>query len=261
MEVLVRPDPQQASRLAAKVIARLVAEKPDCVLGLATGRTPLLLYQELVRLHREDRVDFSRVTTFNLDEYAGLATGHPQSYRHFMDRELFSQINIRRENTHLPDGTAADLRQECRDYEKRIRNSGGIDLQVLGLGSNGHIGFNEPTGSLASRTWVKILSQQTIGDNSELFNNPSEVPRHCITMGIGTIMEARHCLLLAFGPRKARAVAAMIEGPVTAMCPASALQFHPRITAVVDEAAAGGLSLLEHYRWIEKHKLSWQQYA
>ncbi len=260
MEILIRPDVASAATTAARVVAKLIRKKPDCVLGLATGRTPVALYRELIRLHREEQLDFSRVSTFNLDEYIGLAAGHPQSYRHFMDSELFAHINIPPGQTHLPDGCAADLRQECRAYEQRIRDAGGIDLQVLGLGSNGHVGFNEPTGSLGSRTWIKILSQSTIKDNSDLFDNPSEVPRHCITMGIGTIMEADHNLLLAFGPRKARALAAMIEGPVTSMCPASALQFHPRVTVVADEPAAAGLAHLEHYRWIEAHKLTWQEY-
>ena len=260
MEILIRPDTLSGSQSAAQVVARLVREKPNCVLGLATGRTPVSLYRELIRLHREEGLDFSNVTTFNLDEYIGLPSTHPQSYRYFMETELFQHINIRPEKTHLPDGCASDPRQECRDYEKRIADAGGIDLQVLGLGSNGHVGFNEPTGSLGSRTWIKILSQNTIKDNSDLFQNPNEVPRHCITMGIGTLMESKHHLLLAFGPKKARALAAMIEGPVTSMCPASALQFHPRVTVVADEAAAAGLGHHEHYRWIEQHKLDWQKY-
>ena len=259
MEIFILPDVESASESAALVVAHQVKAKPDCVLGLATGRTPVTLYRELIRLHAID-LDFSRVTTFNLDEYVGLPASHLQSYRHFMDSEFFLHINIKRENTHLPNGCASDLRQECRDYETRIRDAGGIDLQVLGLGSNGHVGFNEPTGSLGSRTWVKILSQNTIRDNSGLFENPDEVPKHCITMGIGTIMEASHNLLLAFGPKKTRALAAMIEGPVTSMCPASALQFHPRVTVVADESAAAGLAHLDHYRWIEQHKLEWQDY-
>jgi len=260
MEILLRPDAAVGSRTAAGVVARLIREKPACVLGLATGRTPMSLYHELIRMHREEGLDFSQVTTFNLDEYVGLPPSHPHSYRYFMDTEFFQHVNIVPEKTHLPDGCAVDLRSECRAYELRIRDAGGIDLQVLGLGSNGHIGFNEPTGSLGSRTWIKILSQRTRGDNSGMFENPDDVPRHCITMGIGTIMEARHNLLLAFGPKKVRALAAMIEGPITAMCPASALQFHRRVTVVADEAAAAGLDHLEHYHWIEANKLDWQQY-
>ncbi len=260
MEVLIRPDVTEGARQGARIVARLVRDKPDCVLGLATGRTPLGLYKELIRLHREEGLDFSHVTTFNLDEYVGLPAKHPQSYRYFMDTEFFEHVNIKRGNTHLPDGCAQDLRQECRDYEKRIKAAGGIDLQVLGLGSNGHIGFNEPTGSLGSRTWVKILSQQTMKDNSDLFEHPEEVPRYCITMGIGTIMEAKHCLLLAFGPKKARAVFAMMEGAISAMCPASALQEHPRATVVIDDAAAAALHMTDHYKWIEQNKMQWQEY-
>jgi len=260
MEILIRPTPEEASLLAAQVVRNMLRRKPDATLGLATGRTPLRLYKELIRLHQEEELDFSHVTTFNLDEYVGLSTDHPASYRYFMDHELFQHINIHPERTHLPYGTAADLRAECLSYEKAIQHAGGIDLQVLGLGSNGHIGFNEPTGSLGSRTWIKILSQQTRADNADLFDHPDKVPHHCITMGIGTIMEARHCLLLAFGTRKARALAAMLEGPLTAMCPASALQMHPRVTVVADEAAAAALTQQDHYHWIEQQKLDWQQY-
>jgi len=258
MEILIRPDAAQGSKQAARIVAHTVRRKPDCVLGLATGRTPLALYRELIRIHREEGLDFSRVTTFNLDEYVGLSPSHNQSYRWFMDDNFFQHINIDRKRTHVPDGCAADLRAECLDYERRIAEAGGIDLQVLGLGSNGHIGFNEPTGSLGSRTWIKILSRETRRDNSELFDDPADTPRHCITMGIGTIMSARHCLLLAFGSKKVRAVAAMVEGPVSSVCPASALQFHPRTTVVLDEQSAAALTQLDHYRWIEENKLDWQ---
>ncbi|MCX6935564.1 MAG: glucosamine-6-phosphate deaminase, partial [Verrucomicrobia bacterium] len=158
MEILIQPDGKTGCLLGARVIARKIREKPDCVLGLATGRTPLRLYGELVRMHREEKLDFCRVTTFNLDEYVGLAPSHPQSYRHFMEENFFSHVNIDSSRTHVPEGTATDLRQACRDYERAIRDAGGIDLQLLGLGNNGHIGFNEPTGSLNSRTWIKILS-------------------------------------------------------------------------------------------------------
>lgn len=177
-----------------------------------------------------------------------------------MDTELFNQIDIEPGRTRLPLGNAEDPRQECQNYEEAIKAAGGIDLQVLGLGSNGHIGFNEPTGSLNSRTWVKILSENTIKDNSVLFENPEEVPRHCITMGVGTIMEAAKILVLAFGHNKAKAVADMIEGPITAMCPASALQFHRRVIVILDEEAAARLDNVDHYRWIDSHKLPWQRY-
>ena len=259
MEVLIRDNAEAGCILGARVIARVVREKPTAVLGLATGRTPQRLYQELIRLHRDERLDFSRVTSFNLDEYVGLAGDHPQSYRFFMGENLFRHINIDPANTHIPNGTARDLHAECRTYEEKILAAGGIDLQLLGLGRNGHIGFNEPTGSLRSRTWVKILSEQTLRDNSAVFGSLESMPKHALTMGIGTILDTRRCLLLAFGPPKARAVEQMIEGPLSAICPASALQLHPRVTVIVDEASAAGLHYTDHYRWIEKHKYEWQR--
>jgi glucosamine-6-phosphate deaminase len=260
MEVLIRENPDAGCLLGARIIARVVRKKPDAVLGLATGRTPLRLYQELIRLHRDEGLDFSRVTTFNLDEYVGLPAGHEQSYRAFMREYLFRHINIDPARTHVPDGTTGDLHAECKGYESRIAESGGIDLQLLGLGRNGHIGFNEPTGSLRSRTWIKILSEQTLRDNSEVFGSMEAMPRHAITMGIGTILDARHCLLLAFGPAKVRAVLNMIEGPLSSMCPASALQWHPRSTVILDEHSSAGLQYADHYRWIDQHKLAWQKY-
>ena len=261
MEILIREDQDAGCRLAAKIIAKLVREKPNAVLGLATGRTPLCLYQELIRLHREEGLDFSRVTTFNLDEYVGLPPTHVQSYHWFMREHLFRHINIDLAHTHIPDGTAADLHEECRGYERKIEAAGGIDLQLLGLGRNGHIGFNEPTGSLRSRTWIKILSEQTLRDNSAVFGSFENMPRHAITMGIGTILDARRCLLLAFSPSKARAVVNMIEGPLAAMCPASALQWHPRATVVLDESSSAALQFADHYRWIDQHKLDWQKHT
>ncbi|MDB6128043.1 MAG: nagB, partial [Verrucomicrobia bacterium] len=216
MEVIIRKDAETGCLLGAKIIARLVREKPTSVLGLATGRTPLRLYQELIRMHRDEGLDFSRITTFNLDEYVGLPETNDQSYHYFMRENFFRHINIDLRRTHVPNGIAADLHDECRDYEKRIIEAGGIDLQLLGLGRNGHIGFNEPSGSLRSRTWIKILSEQTLEDNSDVFGPRGGMPRYAITMGIGTILDARRCLLLAFGPPKTRAVERMIEGPLAA---------------------------------------------
>jgi glucosamine-6-phosphate deaminase len=259
MEILIRESPEAGCLLGARIIAGLVRRKPDAVLGLATGRTPLRLYGELVRLHREEGLDFSRVTTFNLDEYVGLAPDHPQSYRRFMDESLFGPAGFDPARTFVPNGVAADLQAECRLYERRIAAAGGIDLQLLGLGRNGHIGFNEPTGSLSSRTWIKILSEQTRRDNGALFGVAEEVPRHAITMGVGTILDARRCLLLAFGPAKVRAVELMVEGAVSALCPGSALQLHPRTTVVLDENSAAGLHHTDHYRWVDAHKLDWQR--
>jgi glucosamine-6-phosphate deaminase len=260
MEVIIQSTPEDGCLLGAKIIAKKVREKPDAVLGLATGRTPERLYRELVRMHQEEDLDFSSVTTFNLDEYVGLSPDHDQSYRYFMNEHLFRHINIDLANTHVPAGDAADLHEECRDYERRIKAAGGIDVQLLGLGRNGHIGFNEPTGSLRSRTWIKILSEQTLNDNADVFGDREAMPRHAVTMGIGTILEARQIVLLAFGPAKVRAVHEMIEGPLAAICPGSALQAHPRATVVLDEAAAGGLRFADHYRWVDSHKLPWQRY-
>lgn len=260
MEILIRESQEAGCLLGARIIAKLVREKPAAVLGLATGRTPLRLYQELIRLHREESLDFSRITTFNLDEYVGLPATHPQSYRWFMDEHFFRHINIDRRQTHVPDGTAADLHAECRAYERKIADAGGIDLQLLGLGRNGHIGFNEPTGSLRSRTWIKILSEQTLRDNSEVFGSLEAMPRHAITMGVGTILECRRCLLLATGREKAQVIAKAVEGPVTSMISASALQLHPRCSVIVDEEAATCLENQEYYRWIFDNEPEWQEF-
>ncbi len=260
MEVLIREDPENGCLLGAKIIARVVREKPDAVLGLATGRTPLQLYKELIRMHREEGLDFSQITTFNLDEYVGLPATHDQSYRYFMRENLFRHINIDQSRTHVPDGTAVDMHAECRSYEQHIIDAGGIDIQLLGLGRNGHIGFNEPTGSLRSRTWIKILSKQTLEDNSAFFGSLEDMPKHALTMGIGTILDAKRVLLLAFGPAKVRAVEDMIEGPLAAVCPGSALQLHPRATVILDENSAAGLRYADHYRWINENKFDWQRH-
>jgi len=241
MEVIVKEDYDQLSRLAAEEIADVIKRKPQAVIGLATGSTPLGTYKELIRLCREKRLDFGRVVTFNLDEYVGLPPTHDQSYRYFMNENLFNHINIRKENTHVPDGLADDLAAGCRDYEEQIRKSGGIDLQLLGIGGNGHIAFNEPGSSLGSRTRVKTLTEKTRKDNARFFKSMDEVPQYAVTMGIGTIMEARRIVLLASGASKADALAAAVEGPVTAMCPASILQMHPAAIVVADKAAAAKL--------------------
>ena len=262
MEIIITEQDLHASEVAAKIIARLVREKPNAVLGLATGSTPLLTYRELVRMHQDEGLDFSQVTTFNLDEYVGLAPDHEQSYRHFMNIHLFSKINIRPENTHVPNGLSKNIPASCIAYEDAIQQAGGIDLQILGIGGDGHIGFNEPTSSFASRTRIKTLTEQTVSDNARFFEGQEEqVPRHCITMGLGTIMDARTNLLLAFGEGKADAIAATIEGPVSAMIPASILQHHQRTKVIIDEAAASSLKLASYYRWVYQGKPEWQQNA
>ena len=255
MEIIIQPTPEAATEIAARLVARLLKEKPDAVLGLATGSTPLLLYRSLVEM----RLDWSRVRTFNLDEYLGLAPDHPQSYHHFMWENLFRHVNVRPENVHIPDGLAQDVPGFCADYEARIRAVGGIDLQLLGIGGDGHIGFNEPSSSLASRTRIKTLTQRTRADNARFFASAEEVPSHVITMGIGTIMEARTNLLLAFGDKKAQAVAEAAEGPITAMNPASVLQLHPDARVCLDEAAATQLKRAEYYRWVFANKPQWQR--
>jgi len=262
MEIIIQKDAVSGSQAAARVAARLVREKPDAVLGLATGSTPLLLYKELIRLHNEEGLDFSRVTTFNLDEYVGLPADHEQSYHRFMQENLFAHININPENIHIPDGMAENIPVFCAAYEQAISDAGGIDLQVLGIGSDGHVGFNEPTSSFASRTRIKTLTRRTVRDNARFFGgDEARVPHHCITMGIGTIMEARMNLMLAFGENKADAVAATVEGPVASIMPASILQHHSAAKIFIDEAAASKLKLADYYRWVYEGKPSWQQDA
>jgi glucosamine-6-phosphate deaminase len=256
MEIIIQPTPAAATGIAARLIAKLLREKPNAVLGLATGSTSLALYRELVAL----KLDWSKVTTFNLDEYIGISPQHPQSYHSFMWENLFQHVNVAVKNVHIPDGMAKDIPASCELYEKQIRAAGGIDLQILGIGTDGHIGFNEPTSSLASRTRIKTLTQQTIRDNARFFGSEDKVPHHVITMGIGTIMEARYCLLLAFGKKKARAIAGAVEGPVTAMNPASALQWHPKVTICLDAAAASLLKMKRYYRWVFDNKPDWQTY-
>jgi glucosamine-6-phosphate deaminase len=253
MEVIVQPTAQEAARIAAALVAKAVRRKPTLVLGLATGGTPLCLYDELVRLHREHGLDLSRITTFNLDEYLSLPPDHPASYRRFMQEHLFDRTNIDPRRTFVPDGLTRDIPRHCREYEELIRSCGGIDIQILGIGADGHIGFNEPTSSLSSRTREKTLAEQTRRDNARFFATPDDVPHHCLTMGIGTILDSRLCLLLAFGANKSGAVAAAVEGPVTSMVPASALQLHADAKVVVDEAAAAGLKLRAYYDYAFAH--------
>jgi glucosamine-6-phosphate deaminase len=255
MEVIIQPTPEKCSQIAAALVADLVRRKPAAVLGLATGSTPLKLYENLVAAG----LDWSQVTTFNLDEYLGVPPEHPQSYHTYMWENLFTKVNIHPERIHLPDGMAADVPTFCRQYEEQIRAAGGIDLQLLGLGTEGHIGFNEPSSSLASRTRIKTLTQQTRADNARFFGDEDQVPYHVITMGIGTIMEARQTLLLAFGESKAEAVAAAVEGPITASNPGSILQMHPQAVVCLDDAAASSLERTDYYRWVYEKKPSWQR--
>jgi glucosamine-6-phosphate deaminase len=254
VEVIICSTYADMSKAAAQEVAKLINTKPNAVLGLATGSTPLGLYQELVRMHREEGLDFSQCTSFNLDEYVGLQANHPQSYHYFMNENLFRHINIPRQNVHIPSGTTRNHIAFCQWYEGRIKECGGIDLQILGIGSDGHIAFNEPGSSLGSRTRIKTLARQTIEDNARFFEKPEDVPVYAITMGVGTILEAHKLLLLANKKSKAKAVAAAVEGPVTSMITASALQLHHDSMVFVDDEAAGELSMREYYDWIQANK-------
>lgn len=242
MKVILAADSTEMSAFAARFLARRIREASRPVLGLATGDTVLGTYAELIRMHRDEGLDFGACTTFNLDEYVGLSPRHPQSYHATMESTFFRHVNVDRARTFLPNGCAPDLLVEAERYEDAMRLSGGLTVQLLGIGSNGHIAFNEPGSSLRSRTRVKKLSGQTIRDNARFFERPEDVPRYVLTMGVGTISEARFLLLLASGRRKAAAVRAALEGPLTAMCPASVVQLHPHAFVVVDAEAASELA-------------------
>jgi glucosamine-6-phosphate deaminase len=256
MEIIIQPTAEAASTIAARLIARLLHDKPNAVLGLATGNTPRMLYKELARKN----LDWSQVRIFDLDEYVGLPPDHPASYHQFMWVNLFRHVNIQPANIHVPDGMTKDIPGFCARYEEAIRAAGGIDLQVLGIGTDGHIGFNEPTSSLASRTRIKTLTARTRRDNAKFFNGEANVPHHVITMGIGTIMESRQIMLLAFGEPKAQAVAQAVEGPIGAMCPASVLQLHPAVKVFLDEPSASRLTKADYYRWVYDNKPDWQRF-
>ena len=259
MEVIIKATVAGALEEAVKILRRQIRQKPDSVLGLATGSTPIGVYAALAQMHQQGALDFSRVVTFNLDEYVGLASDHPCSYRQFMRQHLFGKVNLAPGNVHFLDGLARDVTAHCAEYEAAIVRAGGIDLQLLGIGREGHIGFNEPGSSLASRTRLKTLTPQTAQDNAKAFGSADQVPRHVITMGVGTIMDSRQCLLLATGQAKAEAVARMAEGPITADLPASILQMHPVCKIVVDAGAAGRLKRAEYYRWVYDNKPAWQR--
>lgn len=260
MELIIRPDREAAATLVARIVANELRVNPRLVLGLATGSTMEAVYRILVRMHRDEGLDFSQCQTFNLDEYVGLAASDPKSYHHFMFEHLFRHVNIDLRRTHLPSGLAQDLDAECRRYELMIQDAGGIDLQLLGIGAAGHIGFNEPLSALRSRTRVKALAPATLKQNAPFFGGESKMPRRALTMGVGTILEARRCILLATGASKADIIAKAVEGPITSMVTASALQLHPRCTVFVDEDAAGRLKEIDYYRWIFENEPEWEPY-
>lgn len=254
MEVFISKTYDEMSCKAAKEVADVLNTKPNAVIGMATGSSPLGLYKELVRMYHEDGLDFSQVTTFNLDEYVGLKAHHEQSYHYFMHENFFKHVNIAPENIYIPSGTTNNYQSFCQWYERRIEDCGGIDIQILGIGSDGHIAFNEPGSSLSSRTRLKTLAKPTIDDNARFFENREDVPIYAITMGVGTILEARKLILVANGEKKADAVAQAVEGPMTSMITASALQLHPDAKVFIDGEAAAKLKMREYYEWIERMK-------
>ena len=258
MEIIVVPTAEIACQRAARIVARLLRGKPDAVLALPTGSTPRGIYAELVRQHRDEGLSFARASAFNLDEYVGIPADPPGAFRRALREALSLHVDLPPERAHAPDGAAADLPAACARYEAAIAAAGGLDLALLGLGTDGHIAFNEPTSSFGSRTRLKTLADETRAANQAAFG-ADPVPRHALTVGIATILDARRCLLVAFGAAKASAVEEMVEGPLAARVPASALQLHPHATVIVDEAAAEGLRLRRYYDAVAAGKPDWQR--
>ncbi|MDI3548611.1 MAG: glucosamine-6-phosphate deaminase [Halanaerobiales bacterium] len=238
MRVIIEEDYEAMSKKAALLVASQINLKPNAVLGLATGETPLGMYRQLIKMYRKGEIDFSEVITFNLDEYYRLPPDNSRSYHYYMQENFFNHINIHPGNTHLPDGMAADIDEECSRYEEMIRQNGGIDLQILGVGSNGHIGFNEPAERLNVTTHLVSLTEETIRANSRFFNSPDDVPRKAVSVGIATILKARRIILLASGRNKARAIKKTVNGYVDTKVPSSLLQTHPEVTLIIDQEAA-----------------------
>lgn len=259
MEIIICPDRDAVGQAAADLFERTLRRKPASVLGLATGSSPLPLYDELERRCHDARITLKAARAFTLDEYIGLPEGHPQSYREVIAREFTKRVDIDPAKVMGPDGNAADLEKEAAAYEKAISAAGGIDIQVLGVGVNGHIGFNEPGSSLGSRTRVKTLLPQTRAENSRFFDKAEDVPHHVLTQGVGTVMEADSIVLMATGIQKAKAVEQLAEGPVSAMCPGSILQLHPHVCVIIDEPAASRLSLADYYRYTYENKPALQK--
>ena len=259
MEVIILKDKKSVAKEASLYIANIIKKLKKPVLGLATGVTPIKVYENLIALNESREISFDDVSTFNLDEYVGLDKEHRASYYTYMNEYLFSRVNIDHKKIHIPNGCSENIPLECEKYEELIKSAGGIDLQLLGIGRDGHIGFNEPSSSLRSKTRLKTLTEQTRSVNSQFFDDLSEVPYHVLTMGVGTIMKAKKILLIAFGEEKADAVAACVEGPITAMAPASVLQCHEKVTVLIDESAASKLTRQDYYRWVYQQKPSWQK--
>lgn len=258
MEVVIVPNAVAGGELIAESLAALLRRKPEALLGVATGSSPLPIYEALAGKVRSGAVDASRARVCQLDEYVGLPAGHPESYHSVVLREVVEPLGLTEERFMGPDGSAEDVQAACDAYDRALAEAGGVDVQLLGIGTDGHIGFNEPCSSLSSRTRIKTLTEQTRTDNARFFDSLDDVPHHVITQGIGTILEARHLVLLATGEAKAEAVAQAVEGPLAALVPASALQLHRHATVVVDEAAASRLKLADYFRATYAAKPVWQ---
>jgi glucosamine-6-phosphate deaminase len=260
MEVVIVADAEAAGTLAAGIVERLLTGKSDSVIGVATGSSPIITYRRLVEAFDAGRISFADAHAVLLDEYVGLAADHPQRYRRFVHEHLVDHVDLRADHVHAPDVDADDLASAGPRYEALLTQLGGVDVQLLGIGSDGHVGFNEPGSSLRSRTRIKTLTAATLADNARFFDHPDLVPRHVMTQGLATIGDARHLVLVACGTAKAAPVAAAVEGPLTASCPASILQWHPHVTVVIDEGAASGLVHSAYYRETHAGKPSWQHY-
>jgi len=260
MEIIIVRDADEVGRVAALKIASVVQRDPEAVLGLATGSSPTGIYASLAARVAAGELDLTRASGFALDEYVGIPLEHPESYASVIERDVVVPLGMDASKVRVPDGRASDIEAAVVDYERAIADAGGIDIQILGIGANGHIGFNEPTSSFASRTRIKTLAPQTRADNARFFDDPSQVPTHCLTQGLGTILDAHEVVLVAQGSAKASAVAGMVEGPLSAMCPGSALQLHRHATIVVDEAAAADLQLADYYRYTYANKPEWQRF-
>ena len=254
MEIIIKQDYGQICEEAAKIIHQEWKKKNNLVLGLPTGETPLGVYERLIELYKKEEMDFSPVVTFTLDEYLGLKENHLQSFAYYMEKNFFQHINLKKENIFRLHGIPNNIDDHCRKYEEKIKSLGGIDIQILGIGRNGHIGFNEPSSSLSSRTRVKTLTLETIETNSRFFDKKEAIPRFCLTMGIGTIMESKMIVLLASGGDKSEAIHKSVEGPVTASVPASILQLHPQTKIIIDQEAASQLARKEYYQWVYRNK-------
>lgn len=260
MEIIILPDAAEVGRVAGAKIASIIARRPQAVVGLATGSSPQGVYAELARRVQAGSLSFAEARGFALDEYVGIPVEHPESYASVIARDVVGPLGFDASRVSVPDGRAADLASAGAEYERAIAAAGGIDVQILGIGTNGHIGFNEPTSSFASRTRIKTLAPKTRQDNARFFDSLDQVPTHCMTQGLGTILEARELVLVAHGAGKAEAIAAAVEGPLSSFVPGSALQLHEHATVVIDEAAASQLQLADYYRYTYDNRPDWQRF-